>query len=64
VTGGQPAYRPDRSADAGHPNASNQTVMVAGADAFGAGVNRFRVIERIKHSSVIVLRLDSVTRAG
>jgi hypothetical protein len=38
--------------------------MAAGADATGAGVNRFRVIDRIKHSSVIVVYLDSATRAG
>jgi hypothetical protein len=38
--------------------------LPAGADAAGAGMNRFRVIGRIKHSSVIVLRLDSATRAG
>jgi hypothetical protein len=31
-------------------------------DATGAGVNR--VINRIKHSGVIALRLDSAMRAG
>jgi hypothetical protein len=33
-------------------------------DATGAGVNRFRVIDRIKHPGVIALRLDSAIRAG
>jgi hypothetical protein len=30
----------------------------------GRGVNRFHVIDGIKHSGVMALRLDNVTRAG
>jgi hypothetical protein len=59
VTAGQPAYQPDPK----RPNPFALTAL-ARADAVNAGVNRFGVIDVTKHSSVIVLRLDSATRAG
>jgi hypothetical protein len=53
-----------RSADAGCPNGFARPQAWQQPDATGAGVNRFHVIDRIKHSGVMALRLDSVTRAG
>jgi hypothetical protein len=60
VTAGQPAYQPDPK----RPNPFALTALASRADAANVGSNRFCVIDVTKHSSVIVLRLDSATRAG
>jgi hypothetical protein len=53
-----------RSAGADGSNAFAGMAIVSEANATGVGINRFRVVDRIKHSRVIVLHLDSATRAG
>jgi hypothetical protein len=53
-----------RSAGAGRSTPSPGWRLSVAANATGAGINRFRVVDRIKHSRVIALHLDSATRAG
>jgi hypothetical protein len=59
-----PGINLTRSAGAGRSNAFAGMAIVSRANATGAGINRFRVVDRIKQSRVIVLHLDSATRAG